>query len=285
MSDPIRLTISGHGAETDAPTVDDLLAQIGDWMVILRGVEEAIAEDGTTEIDWRVTGASKSSPLAFELMPFPRRHGMNIEGRTDEVKEHVSRGLQLLRSRAERPSYFTDPVLEKAEGLFRRVTNGLDLTTIEFGDSFPRFEISRHDARIGAANTLAVRKLKDKPYHEIGGVEGSLQRVERDGYGRPVLYMRLRLDGETVKCLARGDAENEIERHEIAEIWKGRRMRVFGTIYYRAPGQMTQIECDSVQFLRPRDELPRAVDIVDANFTGGLTSEEYLERLRNGDFA
>jgi hypothetical protein len=48
---------------------------------------------------------------------------------------------------------------------------------------------------------------------------------------------------------------------------------------------MTQIECDSVQFLRPRDELPRASDIVDANFTGGLTSEEYLERLRNGDFA
>jgi hypothetical protein len=60
---------------------------------------------------------------------------------------------------------------------------------------------------------------------------------------------------------------------------------VFGTIHYRAPGRMTQIECDSVQFLRPRDELPRAIDIVDANFTSGLTSEEYLERLRNGDFA
>jgi hypothetical protein len=285
MSDPIRLTIRGHNVETDAPTVEDLLAQIGDWMVILRSVEEAIAEDGSTEIEWRVTGASKSSPLAFELMPFPRRHGMNIEGRTEGVKEHVSRGLQLLRSRAERPTYFTDPVLEKAEGLFQRVTNGLDLTTIEFGDSFPPVEISRDDAKIAAANTLAVRRPRDKPYREIGSIEGALQRVERDGYGRPVLYVRLRLDGETVKCLARGDAESEVERHEIAEIWKSRRIRLFGTIHYRAPGRMTQIECDSVQFLRPQDELPRAIDIVDANFTSGLTSEEYLERLRNGDFA
>jgi hypothetical protein len=217
MSDPIRLTIRGRGAETDAPTVEDLLGQISDWMAILRGVEEAIAEDGSTEIEWRVTGAGKSSPLAFELMPFPRRHGMNIEGRTGGVKEHVSRGLQLLRSRSERPSYFTDPVLEKAERLFQRLTNGLDLTTTDFGDGFPRVEIARDDARIRAANTLAVRAPKDKPYREIGSVEGALQPVERDGCGRPVLYVRLRLDGETVVCLARGDAENEAEPGGLAQ--------------------------------------------------------------------
>ncbi len=40
-----------------------------------------------------------------------------------------------------------------------------------------------------------------------------------------------------------------------------------------------------VQFLRLSGELPRAGDIVDENFTGGLRSEEYLERLRNGDIS
>jgi hypothetical protein len=71
MSDPIRFTIRAQNAETDAPTVDDLLAQIGDWNSILRGVEEAIAEDGASEIEWRVTGASKNSPLSLELTAFP----------------------------------------------------------------------------------------------------------------------------------------------------------------------------------------------------------------------
>ena len=46
MSNTIRLVIRAQNAETDAPMVEDLLAQIGDWNSILRGVEEAISDDG-----------------------------------------------------------------------------------------------------------------------------------------------------------------------------------------------------------------------------------------------
>jgi hypothetical protein len=285
MSNAIRLTIRAQNAETDAPTVEDLLAQIGDWNSILRGVEEAIAEDGASEIEWRVTGASKNSPLAFELTPFPRRHGMNIERRTKHVREGISSGLSLLRSKPERPSYFTETVLERAERLFERVTNGLSLTKIEFGDDLPTIEITPAEAKLAAKNITAVRKPKEKPYREIGSVEGNLQRVERDGYGRPLLWVKLRVSGETIKCIARGTAQSEVERHEIAEIWKNKRVRVFGTIYYKALGQIMQVESDAVQFLRPREELPRPSEIVDENFTGGLKSEEYLERLRNGSLS
>jgi hypothetical protein len=249
----------------------------------MRGVEEAIAEDGAREIEWRVTGASKNSPLEFELTPFPRRHGMNIEHRAHEVKEHVATGLAALRTRAERPSYFSEPTLERTAKLFERVANGLSLTRIEFGDGLPDIEITPANAHEAAANITSVRKPKEKPYREIGSVEGTLQCVERDGYGRPLLYVKLRLDGEIVKCLVRDGARSEVERHEIAEIWKKRRVRVLGTIFYRALGRITQIEADSVQFLRPKEELPKADDIVDENFTGGLKSEHYLERLRNGD--
>ena len=285
MSDPIRLTIRAQSAETDAPTVEDLLAQIGDWNSILRRVEEAIAEDGANEIEWRVTGSNKNSPLSFELTAFPRQHGMNVERRTKQVKEGISAGLSLLRSRPERPSYFTEPVLEKAERLFERVTDGLSLTKIEFGDDLPAVEITPREAKLVARNITAVRKPKEKPYREIGSLEGTLQRVERDGYGRPLLWVKLRVSGETVKCIARGSAQTEVEHHEIADIWKNKRVRVFGTIYYKTLDQITQVESDTVQFLQPREELPRASDIIDENFTGGLKSEEYLERLRNGNLS
>jgi hypothetical protein len=232
-----------------------------------------------------VTGASKNSPLAFELTAFPRRHGMNIERRTKQVKEQISTGLSALRSKPERPSYFTEPVLEKAERLFERVTNGLSLTKIEFGDDLPTIEITPSEAKLAARNITAVRRPKEKPYREIGALEGTLQRVERDGYGRPLLYVKLRVSGETIKCIARESAQSEVEHHEIADIWENKRVRVFGTIYYKALGQIMQIELDAVQFLRPREELPRASEIVDENFTGGLKSEEYLERLRNGNLS
>jgi hypothetical protein len=285
MSDPIRFTIRAQNAETDAPTVEDLLAQIGDWNSILREVEQALAEDGASEIEWRVTGASKSSPLALELTAFPRHHGMNIERRTKQVKQEISTGLSALRSKPERPSYFTEPVLEKAERLFERVTNGLNLTKIEFGDDLPAIEITPPGAKLAARNITAVRKPEEKPYREIGSLEGVLQGVERDGYGRPLLFVKLRVSGETIKCIARGSAQSEVERHEIADIWKNKRVRVFGTIYYKVLGQIFQVESDAVQFLRPTEELHRASEIVDENFTGGLKSEEYLARLRNGNLS
>src|SRR3984893_14373285 len=285
MSDPIRLTIRAQNPETDAPTVEDLLAQIGDWNSILRGVEEAIAEDGASEIEWRGTGASTNSPLAFELTAFPRRHGMNIERRPQQVKEVIFTGLSALRSKPERPSYFTEPVLEKAEKLFERVTNGLSLTKIEFGDDLPTIEITPPEAKLAAKNIMAIRKPKEKPYREIGSLEGHLQRVERDGHGRPLLYVKVRVSGETVKCIAKGDAQTDVEHHAIADIWKNKRVRVFGTIYYKALGQIIQVESDAVQFLRSREELPLASEIVDENVTGGLKSEEYLERLRNGELS
>src|SRR5207237_7476153 len=136
------------------------------------------------------------------------------------------------------PSYFTEPVLEKAEKLVARVTNGLNLTKIEFGDNLPEIEITPTNARAAATNIASVRKPKEKPYREIGSIEGTLQRVERDGYGRPLLYVKLRISGETVKCIARGSAQSEVEHHEIADIWKNKRVRVFGTIYYKALGQI-----------------------------------------------
>jgi hypothetical protein len=193
MSDPIRFTIRAQNAETDAPTVEDLLAQIGDWNSIVRGVEEAIAEDGVSEIEWRVTGASKNSPLAFDLTAFPRRHGMNIERRTRRVKEAISTGLSALRSKPERPSYFTEPVLEKAEKLFERVTNGLSLTKIEFGDDLPTIEITPPEAKLAAKERIG----RSQPQRE------ALSR-NRIGRGNPATGRTRRLWSPTSICKAPG---------------------------------------------------------------------------------
>ncbi|HXZ00413.1 MAG TPA: hypothetical protein VEI03_10460 [Stellaceae bacterium] len=285
MSSPINLTIRGHNAATDAPTVEDLLGQVEDWFNILLGVEQAIAEDGVNEVEWRVTNARMNSPLAFELTPFPRKHGMDVEQRVKLIKEYTANGLVALRSKAERPTYFTEPVLKNAERLFKRVTNGLSLTAINFGDDLPRVEITPSEARAAIANTNAVLMPKDKPYRETGSIEGTLTKVERDGYGRPLLFVKLRLDGEAAKCIVGDAARTEVERHEIGDIWKNQRIRVFGVIYYKGLGRIAQIDADNVQFLPAKDELPSAKDIIDEKFTGGLRSEEYLERLRNGDLS
>lgn len=55
-----------------------------------------------------------------------------------------------------------------------------------------------------------------------------------------------------------------------------------GTIHFKALGRISRMDAQTIRFLRSSNELPDVDDIQDENFTGGLSSEEYLERIRNG---
>jgi hypothetical protein len=114
-------------------------------------------------------------------------------------------------------------------------------------------------------------------------VEGYFQSVSWDGWGRRVLQMKHRLTGDDVKCFVKGDAEKQIGVRAISDVWRRQRISVFGTVHYKAPGQLSHVEATTVRFLRSRQELPDIDDIIDPDFTGGLRSEVYLEKLRNGE--
>lgn len=280
----IKLSISSRAAETDAPSVDDLLDQVRDYFDIVRGVEEAIAGDGSNVVDWRVVDAGKNSPIALAVEAFPRIYGVNIDQRAELAVRHAAAGMQALQTGEERPPYFTEKVLGKAGRFFARVTNGLDLTRVDHGAGVPELVVTPATARAAARHTESILKPPAaKPYRELGSLEGYFQSVERDGWGRPILFVRHRLTGEPVKCLISEEARETVEQHRFADIWSSRRVEVFGTISYKSLGKIAQVEAVAVRFLRPRSELPKLEDIEDENFTGGLRSEDYIARLRDGE--
>lgn len=278
----VRIQISGSGEGTDAPTAEDLLDQLRDWLDILRGVEEAVAPDGQPAIDWRIVNASRNSPLRIEFEAFPRHHATNIDRRAEIVLSQVAVGLNAIQSEPARPEYFTDRVLNKARGMFERVTNGLNLTEVDFGEDLPQLRITPSTARSAAKNAEHVLKPVSKPYREFGSVEGFFQGAERDGHGRKIMFIRHRVTGEPIKCVVSGQAAAEVERHQIADVYRNHRVQVFGMLQYRALGKLSQVEATAVKFLRPRSDLPQIEDIVDPDFTGGMRSEDYIEEMRNG---
>jgi hypothetical protein len=217
MARTIKLSIRARGV-TDAPTVDDLLGQLKDYFDLLGGVEEAIAEDGKQAIDWRITDASKQSPLTFEATPFPKEFGVNIERRSEAVTRQTALGLASLFVHGERPNFFTDQVLHRAEDIFERVTNGLDETIIDHGEGLPVLELTPSVARAAIKNTISILAPNSTPYEELGSIEGNVQRAERDGKGRRVLRVKYRLTGETIKCFVSGEAEREVEGHQIKDV-------------------------------------------------------------------
>jgi hypothetical protein len=282
MARTIKLSIKARG-ETDSPKVDDFLDQVRDYFEIMDGVEQAIAEDGTNAIEWRIIGATTNSPIALEAQAFPTVYAVNIDRRVELVTRQTAVGLQQIRLRRERPSYFTDKVLARVERFFDRVTNGLETTVVDFGDELPRLEITQAVAKEAAANVRSVLTPPDKPYTELGSVEGTARSIDRDGWGRLILYIHGRLTGDEVKCVVAGEAANDLGEHQIRDVWHGRRVQVYGTLHFKGLGKLQQVEAIRVRFLRDRSDLPTVDDITDRDFTSGLRSEDYLARLRDGE--
>jgi hypothetical protein len=283
MGKRITIRITGRGPDTDAPTVVDLLDQLRDYFDLLGIIEEALAEDSQSAIQWRVVHASTASPLAFTIEAFARQYAVNVDRRANLVVSHAIRGLDHLQHVADRPPHFPERALQKAERIFERVTNGLDQTVIEAGEAVPPIVLTPSTARVAAKNVHSVLNPEGKAYSEIGSVEGYVQSIGEDGWGHRVMYLKHRLTGDDVKCFVSGAAEEELGQREIRDVWRHRRVSCFGTIHFKAPGRIGNVDATRVRFMRSRSELPDVDDIIDPNFTGGMRSEDYLDKLRDGE--
>lgn len=281
MSRKIKIRIRGGGGETDAPTVDDLLDQVRDYFDLLEAVEQNLADDGQVAIQWRVVHAATASPITFTVEAFPRQFAVNVDDRAGHVLTRTLAGVRDLVVASVRPAHFTDQALGIAQRIYDRVTNGLDRTEIEV-DGDATVAITPTVARGASVNVREILAPVEKPYKEFGGVEGYFQDVGQDGHGRRVLHIKSRLTGDVIKCFVAGEAEKLLSRCEVADVWRRARIEVTGVIHYRGPHKISKIDAQRIRFYPARSELPSVDDIIDPDFTGGLRSEEYLERLRNG---
>ena len=285
MQRRVKFTITGHGEGTDAPNVEDMLDQLRDFIDILRGVEEAASGSSVSAIVWRVVDAKRNSPLALEIEPFARDYATNIDQRVNIVISETAYGLATLQHRPERPKYFTDPIMRKVQRTFNRVTNGIERSGIDFGTDLPKMDITATAGRNASRNVELVLTRPDRPYRELGSLEGYLQSVERDGFGRRVVHIRDRITGDLVKCLVDGEAAQTLETLEVKDVWRSQRIVASGMLFFRSLGSIDHIIADSIRILKARSDVPSFADIVDPDFTGGLSSVEYLEKLRDGSLS
>lgn len=285
MNKIVRFTIAGHAPDTDAPSVEDLLDQLRDYVDILRGVEEAAAGIPGSAIVWRVVEASRNSPVTFGIEAYPRLYATNIDQRVAIVLAETAEGLDALRTRPERPRHFTNDVMRKARKIAERVTAGIGAVQVDFGPGLPRIELTPSAARHAIQNVEAVLAKPHKAYQEVGSIEGYLNAVELDGFNRRVAQVQDRATGELIKCIIPRTAAQvalDISNRQIADVWGRVRIQVMGRIHYNGPGDIEYLEVQDVRFFRPRHELPQIDDVIDETFTSGLRSEDYLERMRNG---
>ncbi len=281
MSYPVKITITGSSdLGNGAPSAEDFIGQISDFLEVLKGVERAIDANGETQIVWRVTNAHMNSPLLMELTPFSKNPAVFIGDRIAQVENAAYSGIRAIEAGEFKPKYFNEETAKRARAIHTRVTNGLSRTTIKFDSSVSSSQLSID--RTTASKVEAAYKSKPVaiPYREIGSIEGFVAKAELDGYGRAVLRFRSRLTGEEIKAIASGSAFRQVGTMKLSEVWEGVRIRVYGTISYRDVGKIDGMQATGIEVL-DQLKLPTVDEIIDENFTRGLRSEDFLAAIRN----
>jgi len=284
VAKPIKIIVRGTEADgDDSPTVQDLLSQVQDQVDILEEVEAAIAGASSSELVWRVTDVTKNSPITFEITPFAKTHGMDIENRAYTVVKATADGLEAISKKGTRPLHFNDKVLKKINGFSKRVTNGLCGTEIDFSkyDSAESFKIDAGSAKQTSAKIEEIIKPTIKPHREIGSIEGHVKTIGRDGFGRPVVTITTRLDKQDVKCVSSDAGLDKIGHLEVGRVIKGLRVKLHGIIFYKSPVVLDHVEVERTELFPDESNLPSIDDLIDLGFTGGKSSVEFIRQGRD----
>jgi hypothetical protein len=285
MSTRVELSIAGRG-EADAPLLSDLIEQVQDFFAMLNGVAETISGDTVERFDWRVIGLSKNSPARLVVEAVARQGHADGPEIAARARDLTADGLQQLVGEGTRPVQWNDNVIEASERFLTRITRGLASTTVGGdGDAAPQVTIGTAAAIRGLQHLAVVREAEPvHPYRELGSFEGYIQNVGTDGWQRPFIIIKSRLSGADVKCFLSGAALRKLEDEPVAKVvWRNRRVTAIGVLKYRSVGRLSQAEVTQLDFADPAEALPQLRDIIDPEFTQGLSSEEYLERVRNGE--
>lgn len=283
MTTTVELSIAGR-EDDDAPLLADLIEQIQDFFAMMNGVAASIAGDDVERFDWKVVGLSKNSPARVTVEAVARKGFKDGENAAREARDTLVAGLAEIRHSDVRPLHFTDNVIDAANRFSRRVTDRLAATVV--GDGLGDLVIIRpSDAAIVVRNlTLLQTADPIHPYRELGSFEGYIQNVGTDGWQRPYVIIKSRITGSDVRCILSGDALRDLEKEPVANVvWRHRRVVAFGILKYRAVGKLSQADVERLDFADAKEALPQLVDIIDSEFTGGLSSQDYIERVRNGE--
>jgi hypothetical protein len=210
--------------------------------VLLREVEQKLAEDKRSSVSWVVSSITSGSVhLTLEGIPTDEVQPYNI----NEVITTVETGLAELEERPERPLFFSDRALESAKALAELV--GKDIVGIQVGSNSHKVNLTKHLV----AN---VDELIGARYKSFGSVEGVLKFITI--HRKPAFRIYDLLTDRSVACYFPSDFLDKIKNAF------GKRVSVYGLIRSREDGEKVSIKVEEMEVFPSEGELPMLEDVI-----------------------
>lgn len=276
----VSITVEPSAEHPDVLDVKDAMQQVLDFFELLSG------DDDRARYVWNLTFAGTNSPFRAEAEAVSLDPTVSIaafaQSRVTEASEfldEVSQGRLPTKMLGKRRT-------EAARKIMRRNTGGVGRTIAAFERRATPLTVTPAVAaralavfEAAEAETFDLLPAKRKRI-EIGSVEGTLIDVGTD-YNQPAIHIKERKSDKLITCRVDQALMDEIARSaDFVDVWNHRRVIVRGKIFYDASGAVSRIHARSIKRITPRDMTLR--DIEDREFTEGLNTSTYIDRLREG---
>jgi hypothetical protein len=271
-----RITVVVRGR--DGLTVEDAMRQV------LETFEMMARADPTAgiAIQWCLVSASTNSPLTVVAEAKPSKPGIDATEVARVQKSRFRQSIAELRSGRVPSVWNSQEDRKRARNWLRRTHDGISETVIKTDDVDDPLVLTAQDAKV-AEPILDQPPLTGKPREQIGSVEGYLVSVETH-YHKPAIRIRERRTGADVLCIIPDEFRSQIAGETaIDDVWRERRVVVRGRVHYDKAGKIEKVTATKVHPI-PGRNIDNA-SLKDPDFTSGLSAEEYLEKLRDGDGA
>lgn len=267
----IRFEINGKKGHIALPTFTRATNSV---LSILTEIGRAVPDNETGRLVWYIDDLSSNGSLAIELhasiRPKRTRRPIQPKDFSRAVAHSFVQGLENLETRGTSPPFLTQGGLEKMHRMLALLDgNGARGFTATLPDT-------RRHVKVGRAAAENLTKLLPARRTERGSVEGRLETISIHGAKRFVVYDSVTKKGVTCK----------IEDPMLEEVKDalGCKVLVSGSVSINEKNEPVAVIVDRLRSFTPSDQLPRAVDLTgsDPEFTGGISTREYLRRARSG---
>lgn len=278
----VTVTIQAPAEHPDVLDIRDAMQQVWDFFDLLSG------DDDRDTLAWNFTYAATNSPFTAEAEAVSINSDIDITPIANARISETSKYLTDLRTGTRPSKNLTKRRRLAARKVFTRNTLSVGKTTVRFSlSTAPEVILTPATAQASLMTSQLQESSEvkyladDRERQEYGSVEGRIVDVSSD-YNHPAIRIEERKSGREINCRVGQEVIDAIANAtSLKDVWEHRRVRVRGIVSFDASGQVTRVYAKSVTPIVPRSMTHR--DIEDKDFTAGLSTEVYLEKLREGE--
>jgi hypothetical protein len=269
----MRFEIRGESTGISLPTYSAATFKL---LQLLREIDSAVSGKHGGMVNWYIVDADKNGTLSLELeshlKPEPKHRKITSYDTAPKVAQSFVTGFENVESLGISPPFLSESGLEKLRDMVQLLSkNGAKSFIATVVDE------NNRSVAITAKAVETLKQLIPSKREELGTIEGKLETVSIHGSKKFIIYESI--TGKGVTCIMKNE-----DLLKPATDSLGCKVMVTGIISFNIKNEPCKVLADSIRVLGAGKKIPTADDLFgsDQNFTGDLSTDEYIREIRRG---